>query len=181
MSDSGKSWTVWGPGASGTWEGPAAMLSTGARGAARPGGGVWAHLERLPQPQWLQRPHAHLQSHLQSHLRGPPCSSKHTRTDVHLSGLVGPSWDMTAAIPNRAKAPCAPPAPAQSHGATPKPGVPSGTNSYCNDRDQREDNPLTGMTAFCGRGESATAKLPLQAPNVRVSERGRTLPLVAFQ
>lgn len=60
---------------------------------------------RPPQPQRLRWPHAHLQSHL----RGPLCPSKRTRTDVHLSGLAGPSWDMTAAIPNRAEAPRAPP------------------------------------------------------------------------
>lgn len=46
---SGKSWTAWGPGASGTWEGPAAMLPLGP-GQQRPGGGVWARLEGRRSP-----------------------------------------------------------------------------------------------------------------------------------
>lgn len=35
------------------------------------------------------------------------------------------------------------PAPAQSHRATPKPGIPSGTYSYGNDRARREDTALS--------------------------------------
>lgn len=113
---------------------------------------------RPPQPQRLRRPHAHLQSHL----RGPLCPSKRTRTDVHLSGLAGPSWDMTAAIPNRAEAPRAPPSTCtvpQSHPQT----WHSLGHLLLRQRQgpERRHCSLPGRPALCRRGGSAAVKLPL--------------------